>query len=397
MRLLWVVTKAPWPPIDGGRLVVAHTLAALAARGHEIDLVAPYDADAVDPREVVRQLASSCRAHLIAARPRSTPAAALASLASRTPLSIARHDHAALRTRVAELLQEARPDAVHAEQLQALTACTAAFATGVPVVLRCQNVESDLWHGFARRGRGGALASLEAGRLARFEARALRRATAAVALTADDAERLATLADGAPVETIPAPFPARLAPGLPAESGHPAVATLGSAGWRPNEDGLAWLVREAWPAVRAALPDAVLHVYGEAGVAVAPGMVAHAAPTDSREAFPAGAICVVPLRWGSGVRMRILEAWARGVPVVATPEAAHGLDVRDGRELLVAATPADFAAAIERLHADPALARALVDAGRVRLAARHDPDAVAARLEEIYRGACRHARASAPA
>lgn len=389
------MTKPPWPPIDGGRLVVSHTLAALTARGHAIDLVTPYDPDAVDPDETARQLAPWCRAHLVAVRSRPALRAALAALHPDTPLSIARHDHPAVRARVGELVVETRPDAVHAEQLQALAACTPAFAAGVPVVLRCQNVESDLWRGFARHARSGAFAALEARRLARFEARALRRATSSVALTADDAERLHALSDGIDVATIPAPFPSRLATGLSVE-GRPAVATLGSSGWRPNEDGVAWLLRDVWPTVRAALPEAVLHVFGEGRADGVPGVVAHAAPTDSREAFPANAVCVVPLRYGSGVRMRILEAWARGVPVVATPEAVHGLDVRDGRELLVAATPDAVTAALHRLQREPALADALAHAGRVRLAARHDPDAIAARLEEVYAAAVRRARDSAP-
>ena len=396
MRLLWVVTKPPWPPIDGGRLVVAHTLAALAARGHTIDLVAPYDPGTIDPGEVARQLAPACRVHLVAARPRTAARAALAALATRTPLSIAAHHHHGVGARVADLVREARWDAVHAEQLQALAGCTAAFAAGVPVVLRCQNVESDLWLGFARRTPGGALAALEARRLARFEGRALRRATATVALTAEDAERLHAVSDGVEVATIPAPFPARLSAGMTVDEGRPAVATLGSPGWRPKQDGLAWLVGEVWPEVRAALPGAVLQVFGEGDATGAPGVVRHPAPTDSREAFPAGSVCVVPLRRGSGARIRILEAWARGVPVVATPAAIHGLGVRDGRELLVAATPADFASALTRLQREPALAEALVAAGRVRLAARHEPASVAARLEDVYRDAARRARESAP-
>jgi glycosyltransferase involved in cell wall biosynthesis len=391
------VTKPPWPPIDGGRLVVAHTIAALAARGNTIDLIAPHDAHAVDPHEVARQLAPTCRAHLVAARPRTLLRAALGTVASRTPVSVARHDHPALRARLAELVREHRPDVVHAEQLQALAACGPAFAAGVPVVLRCQNVESDLWRGYARHARVFPLAALEARRLARFEARALRRATAAIALTAEDATRLQELSGGIPVETIAAPFPTRLKPGA-AVGGDPAIATLGSSGWRPNEDGLAWLLREVWPAVRQALPEAMLHVYGDDGgvPATAPGIVTHPAPTDSREAFPAGAVCIVPLRYGSGVRMRILEAWARGVPVIATPEAVHGLGVRDGRELLVASTPQDFATALGRVRHEPALADALITAGRARVGARHDPETIAAQLEGVYDEAARRARDSAP-
>jgi len=400
VRLLWVVTKPPWPPIDGGRLVVAQTLAALAGRGHAIDLVAPYVPGTLEPERIVRELAPACRADLVPVAARGLLAASLASAARRVPLSIARHDHAAVRARVVDLLHASAYDAVHAEQLQALAACTPALASGVPVVLRCQNVESDVWRGFARSaGALRPLAALEAHRLARHEARAVRRATATVALTAEDAARLGQLAGGVAVQAIAPPFPAQLQPGAALPEARPVVTTLGSSGWRPSEDGLAWLVRDAWPVVRAALPGAALHVFGDprgASTDRALGVAYHHAPTDSRDAFPAGAICVVPLRYGSGVRMRILEAWARGVPVVATPQAVQGLGARHGRELLVAATAEEIAAALARLVREPALAGALVTAGRVRLRSAHAPGTIATRLADVYRDAARRARDSAP-
>ncbi len=138
--------------------------------------------------------------------------------------------------------------------------------------------------------------------------------------------------------------------------------------------------------MRAALPQAVLHVLG-LPVRTGAGVVARPSPTDSREAFAAGAVLVVPLRVASGVRMKILEAWARGVPVVATPEAVQGLEATDGRDLLLAREPEEFALALRRLHEEPGLAAALVAAGRDRLAARHEPGAVAARLVEVYASA----------
>jgi glycosyltransferase involved in cell wall biosynthesis len=246
-------------------------------------------------------------------------------------------------------------------------------------------------------------------------------------LTAIDAAALRRLAAaaGSPrarVVEVPAPFAAELPPGLDGLSGEPAVAVLGSRGWRPNEDAVAWFTGEIWPAVRRALPNAQLHVFGiipgsrgappgiappsspaaaspaaatraaAAGPAAPPavsrredrGIVWHRAPADSAAAFAGRSIHAVPLRLGSGVRMKVLEAWARGVPVVATPEGAAGLEAADGVELLVARDAGGFVSAFLRLREEPGLAAALVGGGRAALRRRHDPATVAQRLIEIY-------------
>jgi glycosyltransferase involved in cell wall biosynthesis len=105
---------------------------------------------------------------------------------------------------------------------------------------------------------------------------------------------------------------------------------------------------------------------------------------DSAQAFAEGSVLLVPLRIASGVRMKILEAWARGVPVVATPTALAGLEAKDGRDALVAADPASFARALKRLKDEPGLAASLVEGGRRSLAERHDPAKVARDLLAIY-------------
>jgi glycosyltransferase involved in cell wall biosynthesis len=131
-------------------------------------------------------------------------------------------------------------------------------------------------------------------------------------------------------------------------------------------------------------------VFGAArGIPPDPRLVAHASLADSRQAFAAGAILVVPLRIASGVRVKILEAWARGVPVVATREAAAGLEAGDGKAVQQADDPGAFARAIGRLHADRPFARASVAAGRALLEAHHDPARVATRLAEVYAEAAR--------
>jgi glycosyltransferase involved in cell wall biosynthesis len=382
MRILWVATKAPWPVVDGGRQLAALTVDALAAEGVEVVVVAPVGAGA--PATGVPAAPQELR--LVPAAPAGPARAFLRARWHGLPFTVSRHRLEPVRRAVEECLARDRFDAVHAEQLQAWPQCEPARRRGVPVLLRAQNVETDLWAALAAtRGRWGRLVRGEVARLAHYEGQAVRAASTAVAVTARDAVRLRGLAGAhAVVHHVAAPFPDRL-PGpdepLP---GAPAVVVL-AGGWLPNQDGAAWFLREVWPAVRARSPGAVLHLFGASPGAGRPGsVVAHAPVADSRTAFAPGAILAVPLRIASGVRMKILEAWARGVPVVATPEAAAGLDARDGHELRLARSAGDFADAIRGLHRDPATAAAGVEAGRALLRARHDPRRVARRLVEIY-------------
>lgn len=365
MRILVLATKAPWPPSDGGRLLLLQTLQGLAAAGHRVTLVVP----AAGGERRCEELAAWCELRLVDARPPGRLWSGLRAQLARRPASIVRHSLAPVRREVERLLAERRFDVVHAEQLQALPR----IRFRVPLVLRAQNVESDLWQATSRLRGGwrGKLLAVEARRLAAWEGAAVRRVDLTVALTRPDAERLRQLGGVAPerVAVVAAPFPPELPAAETRLAGEPAVMVLGSAGWLPNADGAAWFRERIWPAVRHELPGARLH---------------EPSPADSREAFAPGSILAVPLRIASGVRMKILEAWARGIPVVGTPEAVAGLEAVPGRELLVAQDPAGFAGAFARLHREPGLAASLIAAGRSALRERHDPAALARELAALY-------------
>jgi glycosyltransferase involved in cell wall biosynthesis len=367
---------------------MAHTVEGLLARGHHLTVVTPAPPDAADSRGPGVPVSDRLRVILVPDRRPSRLSAALSSIIQGLPLTVVRQASTPTRVEVARRLGSDRVDVVHVQQLQALPNADAAFGRQIPVVLRAENVESDLWHALsATKQLVRPLASFEAHRLARFEARALSRVTATAALTDSDARRLRRLAPGASVDVVPVPMPTRLPAGSIPLDGDPSVVVVASR-WLPNQQGVVWFAREMWPSVLRALPRARLHLFGADRGASGPGTVMHEAPAESREAYAPGSILVVPLRMASGVRVRILEAWARGVPVVATRAAVEGLDVTDGHGVRVADTAEAFVAALTSLHASSSERERLVSAGRALLAERHDPDACAARLEAIYRRVC---------
>jgi hypothetical protein len=387
MNLLWVATKAPWPPVDGGRLLLWHTLRALREAGHALELVAPVWGNARAILDIEGQLGAWCTPRLVRARPRGAASSWLRAALRGSAWTLERHRLPAVARAVAELARAQPPDIAVAEQLQAVAQTE--FARRL-WVLRAQNVESVLWRAQAACARGPKAASLrrQARRVAAFEANAARRAAGVAALTAIDRVALHRLAGaGVRCAVLPAPFPAELPPG-PRAAGDPPLILFGSPGWAPNADQVDWFLRSVWNEVRAASAGAELHVFGYP--ASAPGVLAHGDLGDSREAFPLNGVMLVPLRVGSGVRMKILEAWARGVPVVASPAAAAGLETSHDEGFLLAETPAEWVSAIRRLADDPALGARLVAGGREVLRRSHQPSQVAARwtawLEEL-RGA----------
>jgi hypothetical protein len=302
-----------------------------------------------------------------------------------TPATIVRQTNDASLAAVERLVARQTFDVAHAEQLHALPMLAPARQRGIPIVLRAQNVESDLWKAAAGAMPFAAPWLLfQAALLRRWEGRAVASVSATAALTETDARRLSNLAgDRGEVFHIPAPFPAEL-PAGPRLPGTPALV-VAAGGWIPNHDGARWFLEKVWPRVLAHLPAAQLHLFGTNGTRLPRSTNVHPRAAESLSLFPAEGIHVVPTRVASGVRMKILEAWARGVPVVATDAAASGLANGAESALLRESDPAALALAIETLAHDPDRREHLVGAGRHNLARHHDPSAIGARWLELYR------------
>ncbi len=147
------------------------------------------------------------------------------------------------------------------------------------------------------------------------------------------------------------------------------VVFVGSLDWRPNADAAALLAKEIWPRCRALLPGARLVIVGRN-----PPLAIQA--LGSRDVLVEGSVpsvrpyldrafaTAIPLRAGSGTRIKILEAWAAGVPVIASRIAAEGLPYSDGKDLILAEEPGEFARGLVRLWRDQQLAETLAREGR---------------------------------
>ena len=372
MRFVYVCQHDPWR-LDGGALIRNYWFVRGLAEHYRVDLVTAGDPAQAIPADFAARCASITRCPT----PRGTAAKATRLLGMLRP-------HAsyytsgvvtkAMRARVAELTRS--PEAVAVVDLQVLGAVSRA----TPVVYQAHNAEAE--HLARRADIERALAvrafvRVDAARLRRIEAGLLRRASVVAACSDADRDDLARLERESLEKTIVAPNGVdlkRYAPVAATRGDGRTVLITGSYDWRPNVAGLEWFIRCVLPAIRSQTRDdeLVVRVAGRMSPALAarldstPGMSASPHPHDMRDELRAATIVAAPIRSSSGTRLRILEAWGSGRPVVTTPAGALGLACREGEDLIAVDAPEAFADAIVRVMRDAAERERLREGGLAR-------------------------------
>jgi glycosyltransferase involved in cell wall biosynthesis len=217
----------------------------------------------------------------------------------------------------------------------------------------------------------------------RFESRAYRPYKRVVLVTDDDAREVSRLDPSLVTATIPNGVDAaHFAP--PPGGSREGILFTGALDAPSNEQAALRLAERIMPLVRRSLPGAALTLVGRSPgprLKALEGVKVIADVPDLRPYLWGAGVYACPMVSGTGIKNKLLEAMAAGAPAVATPLACQGLAIRDGVEVRIADSDADFAAALVAVLRDPA---GLAGAARAYVTARHDWDAVAAAYFAVY-------------
>lgn len=394
MRIVFLTQVLPYPLDAGPKLRAYYVLRHLAAH-HEVLLVSFTRTD--DAPEAVAHLRQLCAGVYITPMIRSplhTARAVLAALTQHTSAIIARDHSTAMQALIANVMAEHAPiDAIHADQTAMVQYALFAAAQHSPAPRLILDAHNALYQVFRRLAAppGNPLRrrlwTWEADRMEAYERQAYAQFDAVVFVTATDRARFALpAAHVIPICVEPAPAITHTA--SPASR---QVLFVGTLFWPPNAEGVAWFLRAVWPLVRARCADARLVVVGKRPpaalrqlAAATPGVELPGYVEDLTELVASSTVFVVPLHAGGGMRVKIVDAWSWGIPVVATTIGAEGLDYVAGEHLAIADDASAFAAAVIRLLADPVLAARLRSAGRQLVATTYDWRRVYAAWDAIY-------------
>jgi glycosyltransferase involved in cell wall biosynthesis len=382
MRILWVKSGGLLP-LDTGGKIRSFNIARELARRHEVDLFTFYPRMTPDPHVGLGAPFGSVECMPLdlaeTGSARELLSYAANSLTSR-PYQMRKYCRPEVGRRLRALTERSDHDVVLCDFL--LTAKVLAWTPAVPTVVFTHNVEAAIWRR-SLRVYTNPLWKLVAWREYKTMARAERYfaglADHVLTVSDDDRrafvrfvseERVTTVPTGVDLDYfVPAAPPERTAHGL---------VFTGSMDWMPNEDAVLYFASRILGRIRERVPDVTFSVVGRRpGRRVLrlmeqdPAIRVTGGVEDVRPYLSEASVFVVPLRIGSGTRIKIFEAMAMGMPVVSTSVGAEGLAVEDGAHILLADTPEEFAERTVSLLTRPRwadrigrAARALVESGR---------------------------------
>lgn len=390
MKILYLSQLVPYPPDSGAKVRQYYVLRHLTQR-HQVSLVAFSRSD--DTPEALAHLKEFCRDVRTLPMERSRLRDALALLGSwlRGESFIIRRDKVpAMTALVEEELLDGGYDLVHADQLwMAQYALLAAGLSGQGRIERprlildehnaCFQIFQRLAEGEHSPLKRLALDS-EWRALQRFEAQACSRFDRVVTVTGEDRQILEPLVNEAAAQSgQPAPRFSTIPICVDTESVPPVVPVeasadvlhLGTMFWPPNVEGVLWFARQVWPLVREQIPEAAFTVVGKnppeqikALVGQAAGINVTGYVTDPQPYLERAKTFIVPLFSAGGMRVKIIDGWCWGLPIVSTTIGAEGIQYREGENILIADDAQSFAAAVVQVLQDRAMNHSLRENGR---------------------------------
>ena len=388
LSVLALTSEPPWPLDSGGCIRTFHLMHALAA-AFDLRLVCPMTPN---QQPAVKELATrGIRVVPANVGPR-TPFGELrrlgrARLSGEPYVLYRRHARPEVVRTFTDELTRLRPSVVYLDHLDSFQYAEPAKRLGIPVVLDLHNVYSTLTRRTAEEQRSFPKRWFlrgEAERLAVIERRAVNEVDLVFAVSETEAEHFRSIG-GQRVQVVPNGVDCGVLASLPTGRmmQQPVMLYVGTMSWQPNAEAARFLATQVLPRVQAVHPAASLLVVGKGpgpellrlqerpGVEVV-GAVPSVVPHLGR-----ASVLAVPLEAGGGTRLKILEAFAAGLPVVSTAIGAEGITAEPGRHF-AQATRDEFADAVLELSANPTQATQLAEAARRLARENYDWSAIGA-------------------
>ena len=405
MKILWISHLVPYPP-KGGVLQRCYNLIREVAKHHEVILLGFVQTDilkAMFPsvekglKEAIEHLGRFC-SHVdfvnIPCEKSSNgkQILALKSMLTSDPYTINWLKSKEMLLVIANIKKDYEFDLVHFDTIS--LAYYLPWFAGIPKVLDHHNIES---HMMLRRAEQESnllkriYFNFEGNKLRKYEARVCCEFDLHITCSSLDSSRLADIDSSLTIREVPNGVDIDY---FYPQSGNEIDRNLvfaGGLGWYPNADAMRYFAAEIWPILKKRVPDIVMNVVGKNP----PEMLSKLSEEDSnfrvhgfvddvREYISRASVYVCPIRDGGGTKLKLLDAFAMGMATVAHPAACEGLDVTEGKNILLASSTEEFYAAIEKLIRDKELRKTIGLNARKLVVEKYSFKTIGKHLSDMY-------------
>ena len=376
MRILFLSQVLPYPLDAGPKMRSYYTLRHLA-QTHQVTLLT-FVRD-TDRSEYIAHLAEFCHAvHPVPMRRKRLRDAKFLfqSFFSRQPFIIIRDQVPEMNAKIAQLVRSESFDIVHVDQLWMAQYGLEAkkHDPSLKTILDQHNAVHLIPQRLAKDSTNPIkqhILGREADLLKHYEADVCSRFDHVVWVTEEDRQAVGNLPEAASVKPVPStviPICADPSQTEPVSRGHTKkrITFLGGLHWPPNAEGVVWFAKQVFPQIKQEVPDALLTVVGKSPPAglEGEGVEVTGYVSDLQPYLAETAAFIVPLHAGGGMRVKILDAWSWGLPMVSTTIGAEGIETRHNQDILIADTAPAFAQEVVRLLTEPEFGRQMAQNGR---------------------------------
>ncbi|MGH7602006.1 MAG: glycosyltransferase, partial [bacterium] len=388
MKILLITPRLPYPPYRGDKLKIFNLLKRLS-KDNSIHLLSFVENGR--EREYIQHLAPYCATVEVVPLPRwRSYLQCLFGLFSTLPLQVHYFKSQKMRRRIAEICRHNHFDVIHTHLIR-MAQYTAGSEHPLQVLDLTDAVSLYLSRFLSREKNQllKLLLKVELERIKRYE-NILEQFHASFVCSEPDKEQLLQAAPEADIRIIPNGVDlAYFSNDKPVKYDPARIVFTGNLTYYPNIDGIFYFVNEIFPLVKKEVPAAKFYIVGQSPPAKVRALASNDVIVtgfveDIKQHYLSSAVAVSPIRFGAGTLNKILEPLVLGVPVVATSMGTEGLDVTNGKEILIADGPHTFARHVVRVMKEPAYRDSLGQEGMAIIRRLYNWDAIVQALENVY-------------
>lgn len=394
MRILFLCNKSPFPPREGGPLAMNANIEAMLKGGHQVKVIAlNTNKYYVEESEIPENYRKQTGIEFVNIDLSIKPAKAVSNLFSKKSFHVERFISDAVKDKIKEVLKQDSYDIVQLEMLyMAPYLDVIKEHSSAKIVLRSHNIEHQIWKRIAETSSSPLIRlylKYLTRKLKRYEIDTINTFDGIVTISSHDLEFYQNNNCQVPITAIP--FGLDIKGYSPSENevDFPSLFHIGSMNWMPNNEGIQWFIKYAWPPISEKYPRLKLYLAGR----MMPDWLTNLNQTnievlgevpDARDFIHSKAIMIVPLFSGSGIRIKIIEGMALGKPIISTTIGAEGIACQDGKDILLANDPEAFLAAVSQFVENPELCKEIGHNARQLIENNHSLEQVLLKFEKFY-------------